>query len=199
MKRIAAIILAAGSSGRMGSPKQLLPYNNSTLLKNVLIPVSKLFPQSTYLVLGANADLIQANIAPGDYRIILNTHWTNGMAGSVITGLQAAANDFPDLDAVIFLAADQPYVTASHIASMVDSYLSTDKPIIASTYNGSIGVPALFDRKLFPELEKLKGDAGARQIINQAGEAVWSIPLANGHIDIDTPEQYKQLINKSGE
>jgi molybdenum cofactor cytidylyltransferase len=196
MKKIAAVVLAAGSSSRMGAPKQLLPYHDTTLLNHTLLPVATLFPGNTYLVLGANASAVLASIPEGTCHIVINHEWATGMATSVQAGLQRSELDNPDLDGIIFLTADQPAVTASHLAKMLAAYLSGHYPIIASKYEGVAGVPALFDKRMFPELKKLIADTGARHIIRQFENEVLPIPLADGGIDIDTPAQYQHLINK---
>ncbi len=194
--KIAAVILAAGNSTRMGTPKQLLPYNGSTLLNHTLLPVAKLFPGRTYLVLGANASLVRNTFPGGTCKVVINDQWATGMASSLIAGLQSAQHDFTDLEAIIFLTGDQPSVTASHLSTLTDAFISGRAPIIASAYDGIQGVPALFDKKLFPELKKLKADAGARYVLKQFEKDVFSVPLPDGGTDIDTPVQYKQLLSK---
>ena len=194
--KIAAVILAAGSSSRMGNPKQLLPYKNTTLLNHTLLPVAALFPATTCVVLGANASVIRATIPDKTCDIIINDEWATGLATSIVAGLEYAERNIPDLEAVLFLTGDQPSVTASHLVTITEQYVSGGALIVASSYDNVTGVPALFHKKFFSELKKLKADAGARSVIRQFEKDVLAVPLADGGIDIDTPAQYEQLINK---
>jgi molybdenum cofactor cytidylyltransferase len=97
------------------------------------------------------------------------------------------------LDAVAIALCDQPFVSPQTLNQLVEAYHLTGKPIIASEYAGTFGVPALFSRTLFSELMNLKNTEGAKQLIKRHIHEVFSIPFPNGAIDIDTPKDYEQL------
>jgi molybdenum cofactor cytidylyltransferase len=101
----------------------------------------------------------------------------------------------PDLDGVIFLVCDQPFLSVSFLQQLLTMQHKTGKPIIASSYGNTVGIPALFHKAYFPELLSLKGDAGAKKIMQAHTTDMATIDFPLGHIDIDTEEAYKMLNN----
>ncbi|UCE85227.1 MAG: NTP transferase domain-containing protein, partial [Deltaproteobacteria bacterium] len=89
--------------------------------------------------------------------------------------------------AAVILPCDQPRVTRALLDELVAHYLASDKPIVACAYAGIVGAPALFDRSLFPELERLRGDRGARGILERRPEHVASVPFPDAAFDVDRP------------
>ncbi|RYZ19502.1 MAG: nucleotidyltransferase family protein [Sphingobacteriales bacterium] len=199
MKQFAVVILAAGSSSRMGSPKQLLAHKGSTFLEHTIQTARHVFGENIFLVLGANAGFILDKIHTSSVHIIINDHWEHGMGSSIAVGLDKAIEIMPDLSAVMFMTIDQPYINAEHLRDIVSRCVESGKPIVASGYKGTAGIPAMFDKKFFPGLLNLDGDKGAKEIIKLHPDSTTLVPLAFGEIDIDTPEQYaalKQRENK---
>ena len=188
------IILAAGSSSRLGQPKQLLAYKNSTLLKNT-IEASLSENTLVIVVTGSNKDLIENELDFADIKISYNPDWESGMSSSISKGLTDLLAFFPDCESCIFTVCDQPYVTQTIFENLISEYQKTGKGIIASSYAETFGTPVLFDKKYFSELLKLKGQEGAKKIINRFPEDTVSIPFEKGNIDIDTQEDYSQLIS----
>jgi len=189
------VILAAGASARLGKPKQLLPYNGKNLLQHVLSEAISSYASPVIVVLGANSDMISKEIDKTKVYIIENTGWEEGMASSVRIGLSTLSEIFPSADAVIFMVCDQPYVSASLLNDLINTQVETGKPIVTCNYGDAIGPPALFHKSLFAELMQLKGDAGARKIIQQHSDDVATVLFAKGKIDIDTNEDYEALKN----
>ena len=193
--RCAIILLAAGSSSRMGKPKQLLRYNNDTFLSHILNISIELNAGKVIVVLGSNAELLEKEL--NDKRIfkVINNKWIEGIASSIRCGLNALDGVEPSCENVIFLTCDQPFVSASLLNDLINMHKKTGKPIVASSYKNTLGIPALFHKNLFRELKELKGDTGAKKIILKHSELVAEIPFPLGSIDIDTIEDYKAFNN----
>jgi len=145
------------------------------------------------VALGANAGLLGKEIIERKVQVIENAEWAEGMASSVRSGLNALLKTNPSVDAVIFMVCDQPYVSASLLNDLITKQRETGKPIVTSNYGEATGPPALFHKIIFPELLQLKGDAGARKIIQQNTNEVATISFPKGSIDIDTLADYETL------
>lgn len=193
MSDVGLVILAAGASTRMGIPKQLLRYQEQSLIRRLVEMAIASVCHPIIVVLGANAERIQPEIKPLDIQLIENHYWTAGMGTSVRVGMEALKADNLDVEAVVLMVCDQPLVSTQLINQLVDNHRATGRSIVASEYTGILGVPALFHRTLFPELTALKGDVGARQVIKQRGLEAFGIPFPEGVIDLDTPGDYEQL------
>jgi len=179
----------------MGKPKQLLRYKSKNLLQHVLSEAISSYASPIIVVLGANSDLVSKEIDKTKVYITENTEWKEGMASSVRIGLSTLLQIFPSADAVIFMVCDQPYVSASLLNDLINTQVETCKPIVTSNYGEAIGPPALFHKSLFNELMQLKGDAGARKIIETHSDEVATVLFTKGKIDIDTKEDYEALKN----
>lgn len=193
---IAIILLAAGASRRMGQPKQLLLYQGQTLLKYITKCAIASLCNPVIVVLGANAEKIEPELASLPIKIIKNNQWNQGISSSIRCGINYIQKQYSNIDGVIFLTCDQPFVSAELIKQLIDTYHSTQKTIIASQYGNTLGVPALFSSIFFPALIKLQGDRGAKKIINQYPDLVYVIDFPQGNIDLDTLENYQQFIRK---
>jgi molybdenum cofactor cytidylyltransferase len=187
------IILAAGSSGRLGKPKQLLPYKGETLLQHLVNEARNSRVDYVVLVLGADAALIQQNIQARDIHIAINESWKDGMASSIRTGINKLQELHPEIDGAILMVCDQPYVTASLLDNLLLMHLKTGKPIVTSSFGDTTGPPALFHESIFPELLQLTGDKGARKIVEGHSGNVVTVPFPRGLIDIDTKSDYENL------
>jgi len=171
----------------------LLQYNGKSLLQHVLSEAISSYASPVIAVLGANSDLVLKEIDKTKVYIVENTEWEEGMASSVRIGLSTLLQIFPLADAVIFMVCDQPYVSASLLNDLINTQVETGKTIVTCNYGEAIGPPALFHKSLFAELMELKGDAGARKIIQQHKDEVATVLFAKGNIDIDTKEDYEAL------
>lgn len=191
---VGAVILAAGSSSRMGSPKQTLRFRGISLLRGAALAALDAGCSPAIVVTGAFADRSRRELDGLAVMEALNPDWETGMASSVREGLAALRTAAPDATAVIFLLCDQPHVTAGVISRLIDAYHATGCSVVASAYGGSFGVPALFGRDLFDELAGLQGGAGAKQIIGRYVSQAHFIPFAAGEVDVDTPEDFSRLI-----
>lgn len=187
------IILAAGSSSRLGRSKQLVKVNGMPLLLKATMAALEALYSHVVVVLGANAEEHKKIITHLPVEIIIHTQWKKGMGSSLKTGLQHILKLKPKSSAIVVLVCDQPLLTSSHLTVLRGAYRKTGKPIVASLYNDTLGVPALFDQSLFPELLEIKDGQGAKIVIENHLDSVESIPWTGGGLDIDTPEDLKSL------
>jgi molybdenum cofactor cytidylyltransferase len=189
---IGVIILAAGGSSRMGSPKQLLPYRGQSLVRHAARAALGSIADRVVVVIGGYADEVRNDLDGLPLSMVENHSWQAGMSSSIRAGLQELLSA-DQIDAVIITLCDQPFVTADVLNELVDTHRATGKPIIASRYGATRGVPALFTRELFSELMSLTADEGARRIISAHPEDVATISFAQGAVDIDTPLDHQRL------
>ena len=196
LSTVPIIILAAGASTRMGVPKQLLRRHGRTLLGHAVEAALGSTCRPVIVALGANAEKIQPEIEGLSVQIVQNTHWAEGLSSSIRAGIAAIAGAPDPPEAVVLAVCDQPLVGSQDIEALVTAFRSTKRPIIASQYAGTLGVPALFARSVFPELLGLAGDRGAKQVIQRNATAVWPVPCPHGAIDVDTLEDWNAICSQ---
>lgn len=194
IKQCGILILAAGSSSRMGKPKQLLAFEGSTLLAHISKIASKSKLHPIVLVLGANEELIKKSLDLVQLDIVSNENWQEGMASSIVKGIDLMKKKYPEVDGVIIAVGDQPYINETQLYQLIEAQNKTGLPIAACSYEGVIGTPALFHQSIFPELVALKGDIGAKKLIEKKIQEVVTINFDKGIIDIDTEKDYKDLL-----
>lgn len=191
---VGAVILAAGSSSRMGSPKQVLQFEGNSLLSRAALAALGAACNPVVVVTGAHAELCRRELDQLDVREAFNPDWETGMASSIRAGIDGLVSVKPEVAAVVLLLCDQPHVTTEIVSSLVAAHQATGRPVIASTYGGSFGVPALFSRTLFPELARLEGTSGAKEIIGRHASVTHFLPFPAGEVDVDTPHDFSCLI-----
>lgn len=191
----AIIILAAGCSSRLGQPKQLLQYNNKSLLQHVASQVLGLQNVLPLVVLGSSLQIIEKDLKGLNIEIVPNMLWQHGMATSIRAGLSEAIKINQELQAVMFVVCDQPFISTALLNEMIQTLEHSDKGIIAAGYAETIGTPMLFAHKYFNQLLQLQNDDGAKSIAIQNKNDLVIVPFIRGEIDIDTQEAYSQLIN----
>jgi molybdenum cofactor cytidylyltransferase len=193
MNSYGLVLLAAGPSSRMGEPKQLLTFEGETLLVRALRSGQEVVGENLVVVLGANAELILAAIDQPGVQVQLNSDWPEGIASSIRAGVAAMIRKYPSLDGIILMVCDQPFVNPTLLSGLIQANRSTSKPIVACSYGGTVGTPALFGPPLFPQLQRLSGSEGARTIFREHPDQLTTIPFAQGSIDIDSMEDYLSL------
>lgn len=192
----ALILLAAGASTRMGRPKQLLPmYGNRPLLRHVVESALAEPVSPVVVVLGANSAQIAPCLEGLPVRIVVNTGWAEGMGSSLRRGMEELAKITPATKSVVVALADQPDIPAGHITKLIEAQHATNRPVVASECKGVRGPPVLFTAKYFPSLLALRGDAGARSLLQAHPDevAVVSLPFAQ---DLDTPADYSDYLGR---
>jgi molybdenum cofactor cytidylyltransferase len=192
------IILAAGSSSRLGQSKQLIEVDGVPLLHKSTKAALDANYSHVVVMLGANAEEHKKTIAHLPVEILIHAEWEKGMGSSLKAGLQHVIKTRPATHAVVIMVCDQPMLTSDHLESLRNSYKHTSNKIVASRYKNIIGVPALFDRTLFSRLLEIKDPQGARVIIESDTSSIGIIDWAEGSLDIDTPEDLKLLSTPHG-
>lgn len=193
---IGLLILAAGKASRMGFPKQLLTYSNTTLLEHVIQSGTQANVSTVSVVLGAYAEQILARLKDYGAEVIINKKWEQGMASSICCGIQSMMAHQPPYKAIIIAVADQPGIAAPLLNDLIEKYKENGSSIVYSKYKNGWGTPALFSDILFQQLMELEGDKGAKQIILKNLDNASLIDFPEGDIDIDTIHDYKRLKEK---
>ncbi len=196
---VGAVVLAAGSSSRMGRPKQTLRFRGESLLRRAALAALGAGCRPVIVVTGANAELSRRELDGLDVREVFNPHWETGMSSSIRAGVERLVGADAGAGAAVLLLCDQPHVTAEVISGLVAAHRATRSPVVASTYGGSFGVPALFDKALFAELALLEGGAGAKQVIKRHASEAHFLPFTGGGVDVDTPDDFSRLTAADGE
>jgi molybdenum cofactor cytidylyltransferase len=194
--RFGVVVLAAGASTRMGTPKQLLIYQGKTLIRRAAETALASVCDPVVVVLGASA-LTVGNELELPVIVTRNREWETGMSSSVRAGLEALLAADNGIEGVVMMLCDQPFVTLALIDRLVERRLQTGKSIVATDYHRTYGVPALFAREFFPELAGLTGDQGARRIIQKHTHDMASVLFTDAAIDVDTPHDYNALRSVS--
>jgi molybdenum cofactor cytidylyltransferase len=193
MRKVAAIILAAGESLRFGRTKQLVEFEGRTLVRRAVDAAQGANCLPIVVVIGAMQSEIKNELRGTDAVIVENENWKCGMGASIRAGVQRLLAPDQDVAASVLMTCDQPFVDSVMIRSLVARQRETDKAIIASNYANTLGVPALFDRSLFDELLALDAMGGAKSVILSSRERVATIPFPEGKIDIDTVQDWRAL------
>lgn len=193
----AVILLAAGSSSRLGQPKQLLQYEGKTLLRRATeTAVAAAAGAPVVVVTGALHEELLPELAGLLVLPVRCANWALGMGASLKTGLAALKSLCNNWDTVVVMLCDQPHVTTAVIEQLAATYRHTGQPIIAAEYGAVRGVPVLFGPEVLPLLQEISDAAGAAHLLKQHPQLVATVPFAAGAIDVDTPEQYAALLGE---
>lgn len=192
-KKTALLILAAGNSSRLGQPKQQLRFKGKSLLERAVQAGLGSPCQSVLVVLGAYSDEILRHSDLKSTKVLLHQDWKRGMGSSIKAGLKELLQE-ENPDQVIIMLCDQPFVDEKLLDKMMSVRHDSGKGIVACSYGRTLGVPVLFERHFFSLLLGMDDAEGAKKILenNQADLAI--IPFEQGDIDIDTEEDYRQLV-----
>jgi molybdenum cofactor cytidylyltransferase len=196
---VAAVVLAAGMSRRMGStvPKQLLRLGNKTLLQHALDNVRAAQVSEIVLVLGALSDEVKQLVPADGITVVFNPEYQQGMGTSLRTGLAALG---PSAKAALILLADQPFIAPKTLDCLIQSHAQSGAQITIPLYRGFRGNPVLLDRSVFPELMALSGDVGCRAIFGSHTEGIHKIEVDDPGIliDVDTAADLRRLESFAG-
>ncbi len=192
--RVVGVLLAAGASTRLGTPKQLLPFGGRTLIEHALDILLRSPLDDVLVVLGAHAEEIAPLVQGPRVRIVENPRWEQGQSTSLHAALEALP---PDCAAIVFAPCDMPWLTPELIGAIVQTWRQTGKPLVATEGGEVRGIPALIARDVFPELKRIPGDQGCRALIRGDSTRVAHVH-ADPHTltDIDTPEQYQAALEE---
>ncbi|MGH9319938.1 MAG: nucleotidyltransferase family protein [Vicinamibacteria bacterium] len=202
---IAAIILAAGESRRMGFPKALLPYplddgSETTFLEHLLAVVNESRAAPIVVVLGHEAEHIRSSIASSSWgraRPVMNERYREGMLSSLRAGLDAA--DEPEVHGVLVLPVDHPDARTGIADRLIARFEETKRPVVIPVFQGRRGHPVLFSRAVFDELRRAPDGVGARQVVWDHQGDLLEVEVSDPGIrrDVDTPGDYRSFRERS--
>lgn len=207
---VAIIILGAGASTRMASPKQLVFYRGKTLLEHAICTAQRADCGQVVVVLGAHAELItrslninrdpycadsghnkKLNFGRNRTHFLHNSRWSEGQSNSIVLGVWAAL--LTNSQAAVIMLCDQPWINALDLKNLIAAQSRSPVGISAATYAQTIGVPACFSRSRFGELLQLKGDRGAKTLLTKYIDYIERVAIPNAEMDIDTPADLRRL------
>jgi molybdenum cofactor cytidylyltransferase len=192
--QLGVIILAAGKASRMGEPKALLTYHSHSFLLNTYNLAQSVHPKCIITVLGHYFEQMSTHCNNHKIPFVLNEAYENGMSSSIQCGLTNLLSHFPQINMVLILLADQPKINTEHISALLHKVRSSKSLMVCTSYSTTFGVPAVFKKEYFHELLELKGEKGAKNLIEKGVLNHKNTVLCeDGNMDIDTPEDYKKL------
>ena len=214
---IAALILAAGRASRFGSLKQLAPINNKPMLQHCIDSANSALPGAVYTLLGYQPELIKSTIT--GTKVIEHPQWARGIGSSIAVGVEYLSKDF---DTILIMLGDQPMISGSYLQQLIDLFkeqqhqdqlrkkqpkkdqsqkdhaqnhhIKKHQQPVCSAYQKNLGVPAIFGRQHFSQLQKLADDYGAKQFLMDLSPAPVALPLGELSIDVDYPQDLQSLL-----
>lgn len=192
---IAAVVLSAGESSRMGRPKALLPIDGQTFIEKIVGALKQTSVGKIFVVLGHNADDMKRRMQHLPVQMLVNPDYKLGQLSSLHVAVRHLEKD-ANCDAMLVHLVDHPYIDAKLVEAMVARFAETGKLIIVPRHGGKRGHPVIFSRKLFGELLSAPMDQGAKAVVNAHRDDTLEIDTKDEGItvDIDTPELYKQHV-----
>jgi CTP:molybdopterin cytidylyltransferase MocA len=184
------LVLAAGSASRFGSPKQLARIGGQMLLQRAVSQATEVCGHAVTVVLGAHAEQISPLLRRGSATVEINRHWQEGLASSLRLGIQRLPGS---CEGVMVTLADQAAITTFDLQRLASAWRRQPDWLIAASYAGHTGVPAVFPAWCFGDFAGLRGDAGARSILARHSQRCLRIPMPNAAVDIDRPEDLLTL------
>jgi CTP:molybdopterin cytidylyltransferase MocA len=192
-RHVAGLVLAAGGSSRLGTPKQLVMHRGQSLVHRAAEALIEAGAHPAIVVLGAHAETIAPVLHDLPQVVtMMNDRWQNGIASSLAAGVRGAMHLDPQVAGVLITTVDQPFVDAAALRRLLDAFARAHR-IVAAEYADTIGVPAVIGREYFAELLTLGGDAGAGNWMRSRAEPVHRVRLPDASLDIDTAEDAARL------
>jgi molybdenum cofactor cytidylyltransferase len=186
---IQALVLAAGESQRMGMPKPLLRFGETTFLQQIVGVLRRSGVDGVTVVLGAKAEMTRASVDLSQVNVVVNEDYRMGQLSSLIAGLRSVP---PAVEAIVLCLVDHPFITVDTVNLLVGVFRRTRKPVVLPAFEGRRGHPVLFAREVFDELIAAPAEVGARHVVQANHERVLEVEVADGAIltKIDTPDEY---------
>ncbi|HSN73365.1 MAG TPA: nucleotidyltransferase family protein [Steroidobacteraceae bacterium] len=192
-RNLHVVVLAAGASTRLGQPKQLVRLDGRPALHRVVTQAVALAGHAVTVVIGAHARELTRLLTHSPASVVVNRQWEQGLSSSIRHGIASLP---PGCDAALLLLGDQVAVSAEDLRRLTSAWKGQDSVIAASVYQRQIGVPAIFPRWCFPELMRLRGDQGAKSVLERNAHRLVHVPMPNAAVDLDTPEDLAALTER---
>lgn len=194
--KISGILLAAGLSTRMGEPKQLLPFGSSTIIETVVDNLLGSKLDEVIVVIGHEADKIQARLQHKPLRSVFNPDYRSGMLTSAQCGVQAISDS---ADAFALSLVDQPFITSDLINRVIDAYTQTDRGIVLPSYNYRRGHPVIFNRRYAADILALSQESGGvKSLFGKYPDDIHYVTVDTDRVlrDIDDRNDYEEALGK---
>lgn len=192
---LSVVIPAAGSSQRLGQPKQLVTYKGQALIQNAVNLAFSVDPVEIIVVTGANAGAVKAVVQHPPVRWIHNPHWSTGMGGSIALGT-AAIN--PDSTGLLILLCDQWRLQTQDLQNLATTWQSNPQRIVVAEADGTYMPPVIFPAACFGALQNLSGDQGARKVLGSHAELITPVPMEHAALDLNTQSHLEMLETSQG-
>jgi molybdenum cofactor cytidylyltransferase len=189
--QLAGLVLAAGASQRFGSPKALALFRGVPLVRQTTQRLKAFCPAGLQVVAGAAAvaPAIRELLAPDGVVVVVNPDWASGMGSSLACGLRALP---AGADAVLVMPCDLPAVTTDDLARLVSAWRAAPQRMAAAEFDAHPAPPAIFPRTVWPQLIALRGDQGARAVLESAAQRT-AVPMPSAALDADTPAELARI------
>ena len=195
--KVAAVVLAAGSSRRMGGQHKLLVnLSGVTMVSRVVDTVLRSSVYSVTVVIGHRGNEIRTALEARDVSIVENQDYTSGLASSLKLGLSSLSED---IQGAMIILADMPFVGVDLLEKIIGAFACAgEQDIIAPIKSGRLGNPVIWPASFFPEMMKLQGDKGARKLLVEFAEQVTAVPVLDdaAFFDVDTPAELEKANNR---
>ena len=186
------LVLAAGASRRMGTPKQLLDWEGLPLVCRAVQSAQAVLGNRVLLITGCCAEKVQRATASSGVRSLSNPDWSEGIASSVRTGVAALP---AECEGVLICSCDQPGVDESQLRSLLVH--CQERRVVAASYAGTAGIPAWFPRSYFPALMQLVGEQGAKSLLMSSEDRI-EVPMPRARWDLDEPRDISKVAREIG-
>jgi len=193
---VAAVVLAAGESSRMGADKALLMYRGRTFLENIISALGDAGIGRVVVVLGYHAELIQQSVDLSGVEVAVNQEYRRGQTSSLQAGLRLLAANMPE--GVVLCLVDHPSISTDTVRTLIQHFKSTGRPVVIPQLNGMHGHPVLVGREVFDQIAALGPDQGADTVIHQYRPQTEFVEVTDPGIliDVDDPESYLKLTQQ---
>lgn len=189
---VAGVVLAAGTSSRMGQNKLFMEIEGEPLVRRMVGRAAKAGFDPLIVVLGHEADRVRDALAGLRFQPVLNPDYERGVNSSLRAGIQAAAST--SARAAVVVLADMPFVTTTMIERLIETYRTSDAPLVISDYGGVNAPPMLYDRSLFGELAVSEGQGCGKHVVKrhraEATSLSWPVEALT---DLDVPDDYERV------
>jgi molybdenum cofactor cytidylyltransferase len=190
---LAAVLLAAGSASRFGSPKQLADVEGTTLVRRAARAALDCGAELV-VVTGAHAEAVTAALGGLPARRVHNVFWKQGMGESIGRGFRELQRQLAPPVAALLCLVDQPLVGAAQLRRLVERHRAEPRRIVISDYGDLVGPPCLFPAEYYDELSRLSGPGGARSVLQRHRGAVVTVAMPEAALDVDLPEDHERVL-----